>query len=355
MSEISPPVESSAPVSSTRDTAEAVIDAFDSTETTGTAVSGDTPAPAESAAPSVGAPTAAEPPPPLSEIEQLLHAEGITAQHQADGREHRIPYSKVKRIIENGLKKGRTEWDQTRITLERERDQVQSYLQQLRAGVAGDPEAFLRDLAGVDTRYQRFLEVQRAEAQAAANGNGAEAGMPPPDLPLADGSATYSLDGIRKLLEWNTERTIRQADQRIEARLKPLTERESQLQARQQQDAVARQAHDKAQSQMTTAQTWPLFGPLAADGTLSPFQQEVLAALKADPALDLRGAYMQVALPRLTEDDNKKRERLLKEINGAPKSTSTPRQGAESVRSAGGATTAEIAARTLARLEKNGG
>lgn len=349
---------------STADAAEQVIDAFDAADSSGDAAadSGGTapdpqPAAAEAPQAATGQPPA-EPAPKLSEAEQLLHEAGYKTDKKPDGREHWIPRSKVLKIIENGITHGKGEAGQKYQALQSEAATLRGHLEQLRTGVAGDPKAFLAELAGIDPRYKVFLEPQAAPA---AQQPAPDAEMPQPDLPLPDGSRTYSLEGIQKLLEWNTRRI----EAKMDERLKPWAERDKAEQQRAQQERQMAELQTRTQEQMKEAQTWPLFGPIAADGNLTDFQAAVLGELRKDseeakaagrrPTLTLEGAYIRVATPRLTEDDNARRARLLKEIQAAPKSTAVPRTGGEAPRNGGSPTTADIAARTLDRLERAGG
>jgi hypothetical protein len=72
------------------------------------------------------------------------------------------------------------------------------------------------------------------------------------------------------------------------------------------------------------------------------------------PRLSLAGAYLRVVGPRLVADENTIRAKVIKELNGAARSTAVPRAGSEAPRTPSGASTAEIAARTLERLERGG-
>jgi hypothetical protein len=337
---------------STSDAAEAVIDSYESADegNGGIGSSGGAPEVVQAAA---EAPAAeAITPQELSEVEKLLHEEGFKEPRREDGRENRIPYSKVKKIIENGLKKGRTEWDTTRTTIEQERDTFRQQVEQLSALgelMDRDPEAFLNLVAQHDTRYQRYLTPQEAAQQAQQQ---ADAEMPQPDVALPDGSRTYSLQGIQKLLDWNTQRTIQQANKTVEERLKPITEREKQEQLRIQGDQAMQQVRQRTQQQIADAQQWPGFKD-HEDAILKALQEDSAKA-KAEgrrPTLSLEGAYRQVVIPRLSTDRNKMREELLKELNAAPKATSVARSGHEAPRGGGMTSTADIAARTLARLE----
>lgn len=350
MSEIatSTTVTESAPTS-TAEAASQVIDSFESGNDDGIEVSGETPA----AEPTTETP-AADTPEPAKELsaeerdaEALLSEFGYKDARKPDGREHWMPRSKALKMIANGLRKGRDKWGTEKAPLESRVGELQGYLDNLAKGVSGDPRAFLSELAEIDPRYRSFLEQQAAEARQETP-KAEDDPEPQPDYDLGNGSRTYSVEGIRKLREWER----RQLQREIDNKLKPYAEREQREKARQAQETQLATLREKTTKAMSEAQTWPLFGQLPADGSLTPFQQEVLGALQADKALDLRGAYMKVALPRLMEDDTKKRERLLKEINAAPKSTAVTKGGAEIQRQTGPTTTADIAARALERLER---
>lgn len=350
MSEIaaSTTVTESAPTS-TAEAASQVIDSFESGGDDGIEVSGETPTVTETTTETPAADTT-EPAKELSaeerEAEALLAEFGYKDARKPDGREHWMPRSKALKMIANGLRKGRDRWTGEKTQIETRATELQGYIDNLAKGVSGDPVAFLSELAGIDARYKRFIEQQARAAQETPKAE--DDPEPEPDYPLPDGSRTYSLDGIKKREAW----LRRQVQREIDAKLKPFAEREQQEKARQAQETQMATLREKTTKQMTEAQTWPLFGQLPADGSLTPFQQEVLGALQADKTLDLRGAYMKVAMPRLMEDDAKKRERLLKEINAAPKSTAITKGGAEIQRQTGPTTTADIAARAYERLER---
>jgi hypothetical protein len=338
----------------TTEAAEAVIDAFESQETNGVEVSGDTPEATETAEPAEAPAPAPVPEKELSEVEKLLHEEGFKEARREDGRENRIPYSKVKRIIENGLKKGRAEFDTRYSTIETEAKTLREQVQQLSAlgeMMERDPDAFLNLVAQHDERYKRYLTPQEAAQQAAQ----ADAEMPQPDVTLADGSRTYSLEGIQKLLDWKEQRVIQQAEKRISEKLKPYEEMTKAEKARIQSEQALQQVRTRTQEQIAEAQTWPGFKDHEA-AILKALQDDSAKAKSEGrrPTLSLEGAYRQVVVARLTEDDNAKRARILKELQSAPKSTSVPRTTNESPRPTGGSSTAEVAARTLARLERGG-
>ena len=338
---------------STAETAAQVIDAFDQTETTGGDLlgEGDTPTPPIETAPVVAeTPAAVQAPrasPEDAEIEALLAEHGFKDVRKPDGREHYIPRSKVLKMIGSGLKRGQERWTTERGVVEAQVRDLAGHLDQLRRGVAGDPQAFLAELAGHDPRYQRFL----TPAPAAAPGP-VSAAIPEPDYTLPDGSKTYSLTGIQQaLIPWLTQTITADLEATVDRRLKPVTDREQRAAA----DATAT-------AQMTEASTWPMFGALAADGTLTPFQQEVLEELHQDstraaqrgqrPLMTLRQGYLEVYARH--QDPAKVRERFVAELKQAPRSPALVRGTTDAPTAPAPATTADIASRVIDRLERRG-
>lgn len=352
-------VTESAPPTTTADAAAQVIDAFDQAETNDVEVSGDTPEPAAeptTTTPAAAAAPPAEPAKALSDEEQLLAEFGFKEAFKPDGREHYIARSKVLKMIGSGLKRGQEKWTSERTTLEGERTRYKADLEEMYADIRGEPKALLEKLAGVDPRYRAFLEPPAAPAAPPP----ADAEMPVPDYALPDGSRTYSLDGIQKqLIPWLTQAITKQLEAKVDERLKPITEREQADKTRQQRERLEADTQTRLRSTLDEAQRWPHFGPLAADGSLNDVQKAVLAELKKDseaaagarrrPSLSLEGAYLRVMGPKLAD-----RESLIREMQKAPKSTSVSRTSTDTPRTPGPATTQDVAARALARLERGG-
>lgn len=293
----------------------------------------------------VAAETPTETPETVSEEEQILREHGYKHATKPDGREHWIRRSKVLEMIGSGLKKKGEAWTSEKATIEKQRQEYADALAEYRSLIAGDPKAFLSSLAGFDPRYRSFLEPPQA---APPPPQAPEEPMPQPDIDLGNGQRTYSLDGLQKLLEWNTKRTMSQAESKFNERLKPWEERDKQEQERANAQRLEQAKQQRYAEMMAEAQTWPLFGKLADDDQLTPFQQEVLDILQKDPTISFHSAYMKAAGPKLSS-----RESLIEEMNkiaGRPAPTVT-RAGGET-RKPGALTTAEIAARVDARLNK---
>ena len=352
----SDPISDVDPISTTSEAAEAAIEAFDEAEQAEHAdpeQAAEAPAAvdtvAEPADPAKADP-APEPEKAVSEADQLM----LDAGYDKDEKQ-RIPKPKVRRIIENGLRKGREAFDLQRTTLETELKTSRGQLAELQQGVTGDPRAFLTELASIDTRYKVFLEPPAAPAEPARDDDP----EPGPDLPIGNGQKTFSLEGMRAVREWDRRQSMKE----IDTRLQPFTDREKAAGQRTERQAFERQLHQTMSTQMQEAQTWPLFGSMAQDGSLTPFQQEVLGALEADstaaraagqrPRLTLEGAYLKISAPRFAENDKAMRARILAELNTAPKGTSVSRGPTDAPRT-GTVSTSDIAAKTLARLERGG-
>lgn len=318
--------------------------------------------PATPEAPAAEAPAASETPGVvLSREEQLLAEFGFKEARKPDGREHWIPRSKVLKMIGSGLKRGDEKWAAEKTTLDGELTgyrtkfgEVQPVLEALDQG----PEAFMAEAAKYDPRYKAFLESRQAPAAPAA-----EVAFPEPDYDLGNGAKTYSIAGIKQIVAHAVQVAKAEAKAEAEAALKPVTERERKAAEEAQQRTASEAIREKTRATMQEAASWPHFGPLAADGSLTPFQTEVLTLLREDsekakaagrrPALTLEGAYIKVVGKRLVEDENTTRAKILKEVSTAARAQpAVPRAGAEvPAASTGRVSTQDIAARALARLE----
>lgn len=301
-------------------------------------------------------PTQAE----LSAAAKFLEKMGHKAKRK-DGQDVWVKVATVENLLDNYVGEHRSTWETEKQTIAQQAKQYSDYLDTLRASVAGDPKAFLSELAGIDPRYKSFLEQQAQQAPQTRQPAPENDPEPQPDYPLGDGRFTYSIEGLAKREAWMRRQIERDLLGKVEERLKPLAEREEQQRQQQAQQELMRDVQARSQSQLQEAQTWPLFGKLADDGSLSEFQQAVLSELQKDsedaakagqrPKLTLEGAYIRIASKRYTEDDAAKRQRLMEEISKAPKSTATPRQATDAPRSAGPRSTQDIARSVIAKLE----
>lgn len=297
------------------------------------------PAPQPASEPAKTEPKSAED----QEIEALLAEYGFKEARKPDGREHYIPRSKVLKMIGSGLKRGQERWTAERGVVESQMSELRSHLDELRTAVSGDPRAFLAEIAAVDPRYQAFLGGQ-AEPERQAR---PEDMAPEPDLDLGNGARTYSPDGLRKLLEFQ----VNQA-------LKPYKQQEAQLKQRQ----MAEQLQQTVQTTIQEAEKWEEFGPMAQDGSLSPFQMAVLEKLKADsaaaqkagrrPTMSLRQAYLEALNEKRAADLKNAEATALQRLQSS--GPTLTRTAPDTTKGPAPRSTSDIAARVLQRLEKAG-
>ena len=289
-------------------------------------------------------------PPTLTEEEQLLAEFGFKDAKKPDGREHYIPRSKVLKMIGSGLKRGQEKWTTERAGLETRTREYEGHLAEMRQDVTGDPEVRLAKLADVNPRLKAYLD-QRQPAPAARQE--APSDKPKPDIDLGNGQMTYSVEGVEALTAWK-------AAQLLNERLKPIEDRDKAAQQQAQAREYAQQVRQQSDAQMQTAQTWPNFGPLAPDGTLTEFQTAVLTRLQQDtqqaiqkgtrPSMSLREAYLEVHAERLSTDHNTIRASVLKDLKTAPSAPALSRQAVDSPRAPGPVSTADVAAKNYDRL-----
>jgi hypothetical protein len=177
-------------------------------------------------------------------------------------------------------------------------------------------------MAQMNPAYRRYLGQPAADATPKVDDQ-----RPGPDLDLGNGQRTYSQAGLERLMAYERQQAVKEAQRHIMRDLAPLREQH----AAQQHIAAA---SERVRTVLEDARQWPGF---------KEHEAEIVTVLKANRKLSLDAAYRQVVLPKLTTDRNKLREELLKEIKGAPASTTAPTATAGSSAEPRARTTAEIA------------
>jgi hypothetical protein len=259
-------------------------------------------------------------------------------------RENRIPHSRVKSIIDKALAKERAEWEgkvadhTTKLQVYEQERQAMAAVEQM---MQTNPEVFLQTLSQINPAYGRYLGAQAGANVAQVD---AAASMPQPDIALGDGSKTYSMEGLQKLLDWQAA----QVEQRVTQRYQPLEQTMGQWQEAQRQQTIQASANKAVQDLLNEAASWPLFGPVDPSGKMNEVQEAVLKELQTNPNISFHAAYQKVALPRLQASRDQIRQEVLKEINATPRSTSAPiASTAPTTSQSGPRTTADIAAEII--------
>lgn len=254
-------------------------------------------------------------------------------QNGPTGRENRIPYSRVKKIVAKREKELEASFTPKLTELETKAKDYEGKLTQVTSQVAefekvmvNDHERFTNMLLSIPG-YKEFLEkkfapsapatpTQPTAAEVAAIDPSTE--MPQPDQKLSDGTMVYSMDGLKSLMAWQQAQTERKVTTGYEAKLKELSERYAPIEQQWQAQQRIQAAIPHVQAQIAEARKWPQF---------NENEDEIAKVLTADPKLTLESAYRQVVFPKLVSDRNTMREELLKEIKKAPTSTSVSPSG----------------------------
>lgn len=248
------------------------------------------------------------------------------SQRTSDGRENRIPYSRVTKIVGKAVKDAHTVWEKTHLTPTTARAaeyeaKVKDYetrlerVSQFESVMVNDVEKFLGMLSTLPAYKPFFARIEQAFSgqpaqigQPAASAAAPEDQMPQPDQTLSDGTTVYSMEGLKALMDWQAKQVENRVTKQVEERYRPI---ESQWQAEQRRNALIPQVR----SQIDEARKWPMF---------SENEDAIVKALQADPRVSLEGAYRQVVFPRMQADRDKMRAELIKDMKKAPTSTAAP-------------------------------
>jgi hypothetical protein len=268
--------------------------------------------------------TTAEPAPTAAEIDELAQALGIAGAGKAKWTQ-RVAYSKVAKIVKEREQKAR----ETHEAALRQHEGRLREVEAVERMIAEQPEQFVRALVAQNPAYRQYFHDVAATSQPQP-ARDVPRDMPAPDVQLADGTRTYSVDGLQRLLTWNTQ----QAEQRIAQRLQPIEHE------RQQRELIAA-AVPRVKQQIAEAEKWPLFAESKA---------EILALLQSDPRIDLTGAYQRIVIPKLAANRDQVRQDVLRELNTRPHSTSVTRTASSRVEDTQPRNTRDIIAAAIAGL-----
>lgn len=252
---------------------------------------------------------------------------GLQSQ-SVTGRENRIPYSRVKKIVEKNerdvvarvSKEVEAKFQPKVLEFETKVKDYEGRLEkvaQFEHVLENDPRQFLSMLSQVPA-YKEFFEFVTRAAQGAEQSGVQEqpdltSGMPQPNDKLADGSMVYNMEGLQKLLDWQSKQVEDRITKGYETKLNEFQKRvrpiEEQWNAQQHMAKIV----PVVEKQIADARTWPQF---------NENEPAIVAALKADQNLSLEGAYRMVVFPRLVSDRNKLRTEIIAEMKTKPVASS---------------------------------
>jgi hypothetical protein len=262
-----------------------------------------------------------------SEVAKLMEEAGIKAPET--GKDNRIPYSRVTKIIENALTKAKTT-HQTELT---ERDtKIKAHENEL-AGyqradklIETDPDRYIGMLAAIHPdKYGKFVKGATVAPVAGAKETAEPVDLvaavgpePPADIKYNDGSEGYSPEQWKKHNQWVEDRATARAQMAFNERLSPIEKKAKEADAQ----AKAAVAHNTrlANVQKQVAAAKELWGEdftsdydKAAEGDGS--KSEILVYMRAHPEVPFDRCVAAVLLPKRQANRDKMREDLLKEID----------------------------------------
>lgn len=272
------------------------------------------------------------------------------------GRQNRIPYPRVRKIVDKAIADTKKEVEQSfapRITeIEELTTKVQEFeesttktqkrleeVDKFEKILSGEPDTFLHMLSNIPAYQEFFGAVKKAftiaskveeEKEPETVETAAPVDRPEPNHELSDGSKVYDMEGLDKLLAWQSNVTATQVEARLtkhyDKRLNEIQERYQPMADNYSEGVAAdqriKETLPRIQAQAAEARTWPQF---------KENEDEIIKFLDDNPKISLEGAYRQIVMPKITGDKGKIREELLKEIKRAPKSTATPVSGTRKV------------------------
>jgi hypothetical protein len=256
---------------------------------------------------------------------------GIPAQ-SVMGRENRIPYSRVKKIVEKGEKeavaKTTKEVEAKYVPqLEQAQTKIKEYETQLtqaaqfREVLTTDAPRTLQYLASLPA-YKEFFEnvanliqAQKGQPQAPTAPDPADE-MPQPDQKQSDGTMLYSMEGLAKLRAWEKAQIQKELTTTYDKRFEELQNRYKPIEEQWQAERYRQEVMPQVQKQIDEARTWPLFKENEA---------EIVQVLSADQKISLERAYQQVVWPKIIQNQDQIRASVMEEMKKKPVgSTSTP-------------------------------
>lgn len=254
----------------------------------------------------------------IDELTQELEALGVKAPKEGE-RENRIPYSRMRKIIENALKKKatvyETELNGTKEKLTKAEEKAQR-LEAVHALVETDADRYMELLVALHPdKYRKFVMPQQKieQVQPKPVVQPLPETPPEPDHKFEDGSMGYTQQGHQKLLDWYRskakEEAIAEAERRMDEKYGPiLKDREVAMQELQLKPKIDAQI----------ARATKIWGKDFSDDFAKGEKSEILAYLRQNRAVPFDAAVAAVLRPRTQPDRDRIRKELMDELNERP-------------------------------------
>lgn len=259
-------------------------------------------------------------PPAKVEVDELtaeLESLGIHAP-KAGERENRLPYSRVKKIVENARKKL---VDSHATTIKEHGDKLTAAEKRLKDFDAADnlsrtdAKKYLELLTIVNPEFKQYLAgSQPAEVKPPVVDDPA----PGPDAKFADGSVGYSAEGLEKLRAWDRRQAVADAQKLFDARLGPIEKANKEREDAQRAYDVRQAQIPAVRNQIATAsKTWgkAFDDDFALQGE---GKSEILKYMQANPDVPFDSCVAAVLVPKVQSNRETLRAEWLKEQQARP-------------------------------------
>jgi hypothetical protein len=272
------------------------------------------------------------------ELDKELQELGIQSK-DGQGRESRIRYGRVRKMLDNQKKKLTAELTGTHAkssgelrTQIQQRDERLQHVDATNRIIVQNPGFYLQTLMSVRPEYKQAIldlasqmggggTVQPGQQPAKP---GADDPMPQPDASYPDGTPGYSLKGLEARDAWNRRQAVREVEGRFDQKYGQPLERINQ----ENRMSAERTLHqNRVQANVNRAQE--VYGQLFTDdfGTLGNIKKDsaVMAMMQrhTDPqtgqcSISFQDACAMALIPKLQADRNKVREDVIEEIRKRP-------------------------------------
>jgi hypothetical protein len=239
------------------------------------------------------------------------------------GRDNRIPYHRVKKILENKAKKLTDQFTTERTQLTEKMtvaERKAAEIDRVNALIESDPRRYLELLATLHPqKYRQFLQPAQPEKKAEpAPVTSALGEEPKPDHQFEDGTLGYTQEGHRKLLNWHAakakEDAIAAVRAEFDAKLKGLEPIQKEHEARQIHAQNAPKVKARLDQQRAIwGDAFDADYKLANEG-----KSEIVAYMDAHPDVSFETATAAVLRPKLVADREKIRKETHEELNKRP-------------------------------------
>lgn len=257
-----------------------------------------------------------------------------------NGRENRIPYSRVTKIVARAEKAAVEPLQKKLAELEPRVQQYEAELapyKQFEQVLFNDQEQFLEQLSKMP-QYQPFFQQVSAlvsfyeqhapgaaapAAPGAASGASASADDPMPQ-PTGENGTQYTMEDLQKLLDWQDRRTRKTAlgevQKQVDATYGPLKQR---FEAEQAIEAL----RPRVVKQMEEVRKWDFF---------TENEDAIVEFMAKNPSASVETAYRMVVFPKIKASREDMRQQVLKEVQKAPATaTSLPTRQSKPVDTTG--------------------